>query len=94
MDDPILEIELEDCPVCRGVGAIEDEQNWCVYVMCMDCGTETAHVVTRRQRNGCRRSAGRSPVEHRQGGTHPVPATEVKTHCAKQTAKARRNLSK
>lgn len=44
MDDPILEIELEDCPVCRGVGAIEDEQNWCVYVMCMDCGTETAHV--------------------------------------------------
>lgn len=33
MDDPILEIELEDCPVCRGVGAIEDEQNWCVYVM-------------------------------------------------------------
>ena len=24
--DPINEIELEDCPVCRGAGYIEDEQ--------------------------------------------------------------------
>ena len=70
MDDPILEIELEDCPVCRGVGAIEDEQNWCVYVMCMDCGTETAHVDYKTPEERLIRSAGRSPVEHRQGGTH------------------------
>ena len=36
--DPIFEIELEDCPVCRGTGAMQDEQGWCVSVCCMDCG--------------------------------------------------------
>lgn len=41
--DPIYEIDLEDCPVCRGVGAMQDEQGWCVYVACMDCGSQTAH---------------------------------------------------
>ena len=29
--DPISEIELEDCPVCRGAGYIEDEQGWCMF---------------------------------------------------------------
>ena len=42
--DPISEIELEDCPVCRGAGYIEDEQGWCMYACCLNCGTETAHV--------------------------------------------------
>ena len=40
--DPINEIELEDCPVCRGAGYIEDEQGWCMYACCLNCGTETA----------------------------------------------------
>ena len=44
MMDPIFEIELEDCPVCRGVGAMQDEQGWSVSVCCMDCGAETAHA--------------------------------------------------
>ena len=43
--DPIFEIELEDCPICRGVGAMQDEQGWCVSVACMDCGAETAHAA-------------------------------------------------
>ena len=34
--DPIFEIELEDCPICRGVGAMQDEQGWCVSVNCLD----------------------------------------------------------
>lgn len=42
--DPIFEIELEDCPVCRGAGVMTDEQGWCVSVTCMDCGVETAHA--------------------------------------------------
>ena len=29
--DPINEIELEDCPVCRGAGYIEDEQGACTH---------------------------------------------------------------
>lgn len=41
--DPIYEIVLEDCPVCGGVGCVQEEQGWCVYVTCMDCGAETAH---------------------------------------------------
>ena len=42
--DPIFEIELEDCPVCRGAGVMQDEQGWCVSVACMDCGAHTVHV--------------------------------------------------
>ena len=26
--DPIYEIELQDCPYCRGTGTVEDEQGW------------------------------------------------------------------
>ena len=43
--DPIFEIELEECPVCRGAGVMQDEQGWCVSVACMDCGAETAHAT-------------------------------------------------
>lgn len=42
--DAIYEIELQDCPVCGGVGAMEDEQGWCVYAACYDCGAQTAQV--------------------------------------------------
>lgn len=41
--DPIYEIDLQECPICRGTGAMEDEQGWCVYVACLDCGAHTAH---------------------------------------------------
>ena len=33
--DPIYEIELQDCPYCRGTGTVEDEQG---------CGAQTAHA--------------------------------------------------
>ena len=42
--DQIHEIELEDCPVCRGIGTLEDEAGWCIYAVCLDCGAQTAHV--------------------------------------------------
>ena len=45
--DPIYEIELQDCPYCRGTGTVEDEQGWCVYAACMDCGAETADAEYR-----------------------------------------------
>jgi len=36
--------ELEDCPICReGVGSVEHEGGWCVYVECLQCGSHTAH---------------------------------------------------
>ena len=37
------ELELQDCPSCGGPGLLEEEHGWCFYVMCMDCGSETAH---------------------------------------------------
>ena len=37
-------LELEECPDCRGVGALCHEGGWCVYVECLDCGAHTAYV--------------------------------------------------
>ena len=36
--DIFEEIRLEDCPYCGGAGLLEEENDWCWYVMCMDCG--------------------------------------------------------
>ncbi|MBQ8389472.1 MAG: Lar family restriction alleviation protein [Oscillibacter sp.] len=37
-------IELEDCPICRGTGLMQEENGWCVYVECLDCGSHTAEL--------------------------------------------------
>ena len=38
--------DLEDCPICReGVGPVEHEGGWCVYVECLHCGAHTAHFA-------------------------------------------------
>lgn len=42
--DQINEIILEDCPVCQGAGLLEEENGWCFYVTCMDCGSHSAAV--------------------------------------------------
>ena len=42
------ELELQDCPYCGGAGLLEEENGWCWYVMCMDCGAQTGHVEFRR----------------------------------------------
>ena len=61
--DPIYEIELQDCPYCRGTGTVEDEQGWCVYVTCVD---RARKLRVPRGTSG-RRAASRAPVERRQG---------------------------
>ena len=38
------QIELQDCPVCHGSGILEEENGWCFYIECMDCGCHTAEV--------------------------------------------------
>lgn len=39
----MMELRLEDCPACNhGVGSLEHEGGWCVYVQCLDCGAQTA----------------------------------------------------
>ena len=38
------DIELFDCPICRGPGLMQEENGWCIYVECMDCGCHTAEL--------------------------------------------------
>lgn len=38
------ELELQDCPHCGGAGLLEEENGWCWYVMCLDCGAQTAPI--------------------------------------------------
>ena len=42
--DEIKEINLLDCPLCQGPSLLEEENGWCSYVMCLDCGCQTAEV--------------------------------------------------
>ena len=42
--DHFDEIDLADCPCCGGIGSIEEEGGWCVYVQCLDCGAHTAEL--------------------------------------------------
>lgn len=39
------EIELQDCPRCGGTGVLEEENGWCFYVSCVDCGCHTAEAM-------------------------------------------------
>lgn len=42
--NPFEEIELFDCPICGGPGVLEEENGWCVYAECLDCGCHTAEL--------------------------------------------------
>ena len=38
------DIELFDCPLCHGPGLIQEENGWCLYIECLDCGCHTAEL--------------------------------------------------
>ena len=38
------EIELQECPICGGPAALEEENDWSFYVACLDCGAHTVNV--------------------------------------------------
>ncbi|MGN1164643.1 MAG: Lar family restriction alleviation protein [Candidatus Ornithospirochaeta sp.] len=42
MDKILEELDIFECPICQGTGLLEEENGWCFYVMCMDCGCHTA----------------------------------------------------
>ena len=42
--DILNDIELFDCPICHGTGTLEEENGWCIYVSCLDCGCHTAEL--------------------------------------------------
>lgn len=60
-DDDIYEqLHLLDCPYCGGAGLLEEENGWCWYAMCMDCGAQTAHFEYRaleERREAARKAA-------------------------------------
>lgn len=41
-------IDLDICPYCGGPGVLEEENGWCWYVTCADCGTHTVEVEYRK----------------------------------------------
>ena len=45
MIDPYKDIDLQDCPVCRGTGTFQEEGGWCIYVECLDCGAHTGEIA-------------------------------------------------
>lgn len=47
--DLFQDIEVLDCPLCQGPGLLEEESGWCFYVMCLDCGCQTAEVEYRSE---------------------------------------------
>ena len=57
--DIYQENELQDCPFCGGAGLLEEENGWCWYVTCMDCGAHTADFPykTERERAEAARTA-------------------------------------
>ena len=36
------QLELQDCPYCGGAGLLEEENGRSWYVICVDCGSQTA----------------------------------------------------
>ena len=38
------EIELQECPICGGPAALEEENDWSFYGACLDCGAHTADI--------------------------------------------------
>lgn len=55
------DIDLQDCPLCHGPGMIEEENGWCLYVTCLDCGCRTAELSfsTPEERLAAARQAAR-----------------------------------
>ena len=53
------ELSLHDCPYCGGPGTLQEEGGWCWYVMCADCGSQTApfEFKTDVERNEAARKA-------------------------------------
>ena len=47
--DIFKDIELFDCPLCHGAGLLEEENGWCIYATCLDCGCHTAEFEYRNE---------------------------------------------
>ena len=38
----LIDISLQDCPVCGGAAAMFEEGGWAFTIQCCDCGAQTA----------------------------------------------------
>ena len=59
--DILNDINLQDCPICGGAGFLEEEQGWCFYVSCLDCGAHSVEVDYRKAED--REAAARSAAD-------------------------------
>ena len=67
------ELHLEDCPYCGGPGLLEEEGGWCWYVMCLDCGAQTAHFSFRTDAGRAEAAAGAARVWNMRKVIRPNP---------------------
>ncbi len=47
--DALDNIELYDCPLCNGPALLEEEDGWCLHVICLDCGCSTVNTGFRNE---------------------------------------------
>lgn len=52
------QIELQECPICGGAGLMEEENGWCFYAACLDCGAHTAEIRYERDAERWMRPSG------------------------------------
>ena len=73
---------LHDCPYCGGAGLLEEEQGWCWYVMCLDCGAQTAQIEYKTPEERAE-AAGKAAVR----GAKPTEANAYKLQLVKTLVK-------
>lgn len=49
MLDIIKDLDIQDCPYCNGPAVLEEENGWCLYMICGDCGSQTAEVAFKNE---------------------------------------------
>lgn len=61
MDHVFEHINLQECPQCDGPALIQEEDGWCVYVECLDCGCHSAELTYKNE--GERMAAAQSVAD-------------------------------
>ena len=74
----IHELDLFDCPVCHGPGLLEEEEGWCLYVSCLDCGCHTAEIPYRSPKKATEDTAEVDTIDDSQAPTEePTEAPQA-----------------
>ena len=85
--DNFAHLDLQDCPLCGGVGSIEEENGWLVFVQCLDCGSRTAEMAYNSEEE--RQEMARRVVTAGTSARSSTPAMGIRPHTPRLFAKNR-----